>query len=87
MVGTGAIAQKHMATFDELGIRRRPWVVSRREEVAKDFAKFWNFDRASSNLEKALGDPEVDVVVITSPSPLHVEQATQALEAGKDGIV
>ena len=87
MVGTGAIAQKHMATLDELGIRRRPWVVSRREEVAKDFAKFWNFDRSASDLDKALGDPEVDVVVITSPSPLHVEQATQALEAGKDVIV
>jgi len=87
MVGTGAIAQKHMATLDELGIHRRPWVVSRREEVAKDFAKLWNFDRSAIDLEKALGDPEVDVVVITSPSLLHAEQATQALEAKKDVIV
>ena len=87
LVGTGAIARDHMATFEELGLSRRLWVVSRRDEAARDFAKCWGFDNATTEFGDALKDPAVEVVLIASPSSTHVEQATRALVAGKDVIV
>lgn len=35
----------------------------------------------------ALADQSVELVLIASPSPLHSEQAVQAMEAGKDVII
>ena len=36
-----------------------------------------------TNIDDVLGDPEVDVVEVTTPSALHYEHARAALEAGK----
>jgi predicted dehydrogenase len=41
----------------------------------------------TTNLDDVLGDPEVDVVEITTPSALHFEQARQVLLAGKNAVV
>ncbi|MEV7693578.1 Gfo/Idh/MocA family oxidoreductase [Microbacterium sp. NPDC089189] len=40
-----------------------------------------------STLDDALASPEVDLVVITTPSGLHVSQATLALDAGRHVIL
>ena len=52
-----------------------------------DFARRWKFAQAGTSVEPALADPLVQLALITSPSPLHSEQAVQALQAGKDVIV
>jgi 2-hydroxy-4-carboxymuconate semialdehyde hemiacetal dehydrogenase len=39
------------------------------------------------SIEPALADPSVQLVLITSPSPLHSEHAIRAMQAGKDVIV
>lgn len=87
IIGAGAIAQRHMQAFEQVGGVLPRWVVSRRENAAHDFARRWNFAKAGILVEPALADPLVDVVLITSPSPLHSEQALQAMQAGKDVIV
>jgi 2-hydroxy-4-carboxymuconate semialdehyde hemiacetal dehydrogenase len=87
IIGAGAIAQRHMQAFEQVGGVLPQWVVSRRENAALDFARRWNFANAGILVEPALADPLVDVVLITSPSPLHSEQALQAMQAGKDVIV
>lgn len=87
LVGTGAIARDHVSTFAELGLSRRLWVVSRRDEAARNFAECWDFDRATIEFAEALKDPDVEVVLIASPSPAHIEQASLALAAGKHVIV
>ncbi len=87
VIGAGAIAERHMQAYEKLGGIARRWVVSRPEEAANAFAQRWGFENAETSVEPALADPQVRLVLIASPSPLHSEQAIQALEAGKDVIV
>jgi len=87
LVGTGGIATHHMKAFAETGGVHPRWVVSRTEGSAGAFARQWKFDRFGSEMEVALADPAVNLVVITSPSNLHAEQTILALRAGKDVAV
>jgi 2-hydroxy-4-carboxymuconate semialdehyde hemiacetal dehydrogenase len=87
VVGAGAIAERHLQAYERLGGIDPRWVVSQPENAARDFARRWKFTQASDELAPALADPALQLVLITSPSPLHAEQAIQALEAGKDVIV
>jgi len=87
VIGGGAIAERHMQAFAKVGGVSPKWVISRRADAAEDFARRWNFAQAETSLQRALNDPSVHLVLIASPSPLHSEQAVQALEAGKDVIV
>ena len=87
LVGTGGIATQHIKAFAEIGGVHLRWVVSRRKEAVEEFAGQWGFDRCGIELEKALLDPEVDLVLITSPSDLHATQAMSALRADKDVMV
>src|SRR5262245_13792430 len=87
VVGAGAIAERHMQAWQRLGGVLSRWVVSQQAEGAREFARQWNFAQAGTSLEPALQDPSIQLVLITSPSPLHSQQAVQAMQAGKDVIV
>lgn len=87
LIGAGAIAERHLQAYAESGGVRLEWVVSVPAQSAVDFAQRWGFAHAGPELEPALADPRVQLVLITSPSPLHCEQAMAAITAGKDVIV
>src|SRR3989442_140122 len=87
VIGAGAIAERHMQAYNQLqGVLPR-WVVSHPAEAARDFARRWNFAQSGTSIQSALADSRVQLVLIASPSPLHSEQAVQAMQAGKDVIV
>jgi 2-hydroxy-4-carboxymuconate semialdehyde hemiacetal dehydrogenase len=87
VIGAGAIAERHLQAHQQLGKIEPRWVVSQPEQAAADFAHRWNFAHSGTSIKPALADPGVQLVLISSPSPLHSDQAIQALEAGKDVIV
>jgi 2-hydroxy-4-carboxymuconate semialdehyde hemiacetal dehydrogenase len=87
LIGAGAIAERHMQANTQLGGLLPRWVVSRPVQAAADFARRWNFGHCGTEVEPALADPGVQLVLIASPSPLHSQQAVQALRAGKDVII
>jgi 2-hydroxy-4-carboxymuconate semialdehyde hemiacetal dehydrogenase len=87
VIGAGAIAERHMQAFQDLGGVMPRWVVSRPADAMHDFARRWKFAQAETSIEPALADPLVQLVLVSSPSPLHSEQAVRALLAGKDVIV
>ena len=53
------------------------------EETAKDVAERYGFNRFSTNPDDAMSDPAIDIVYITTPNQLHVEQVQKAAAAGK----
>ena len=83
LVGYGAIARKHMEAFTRIGGIHPRVLVGRRPEPTAAFADEWRFDSHTLDLEKALADQAVDIVVITSPNAMHFPQACKALEQGK----
>ena len=87
LVGSGGIASAHADALTRLGRVRLRRVVSRRTEAAAQFGQAWSFERSGTALAEALSDDLVDVVIITSPSQLHAEQAAAALGADKHVIV
>jgi 2-hydroxy-4-carboxymuconate semialdehyde hemiacetal dehydrogenase len=87
VIGAGAIAERHMQAFEQLGGVLPRWVISRPPETAHEFARRWKFAHSGTSVEPALADRSVQLVLIASPSPLHSEQAVQAMQAGKDAIV
>src|SRR3954447_10425937 len=62
-------------------------VVGRRAEAAREFAERFGYRKWSLSLEEALADPEVDIVVLATPSDQHEEQAVKSLEAGKHTLI
>ena len=53
------------------------------EETAKDVAERYGFNRYSTDPDEAFNDPAIDIVYITTPNQLHVEQVQKAAAAGK----
>ena len=84
MLGTGLIGTFYTMTLT--GMRNKDVVsvvAASCEESAKKFAKQWNIPKWTSSIEKAINDPETDVVVIGLPNHLHKEAVLLAVKAGK----
>ena len=58
-------------------------VGSRSQESADSFGEDFGIPNCHPDYESLLADPEVDVVYIATPHPMHLEWATKAAKAGK----
>jgi len=84
MLGTGLIGTFYTMTL--MGMRNKDVVcvvAASREESARKFANQWNIPIWTSSIEKAINDPETDVVVIGLPNHLHKDAVLLAAKAGK----
>jgi 2-hydroxy-4-carboxymuconate semialdehyde hemiacetal dehydrogenase len=89
IVGYGSIAVEHARAIAALrgapGAQdlRLYGVAGRLRESTEAFARDFDLDRATTDLDALLADPLVDVVLVCSPSDLHADQTARALAAGK----
>ncbi|MGQ9662897.1 MAG: aldo/keto reductase [Kiritimatiellia bacterium] len=64
------------------------WAIgSRSREKAEALGKEFGCPRCYGSYEELLADPDVDVVYISTPHPLHAEWAIKAAKAGKHILV
>jgi 2-hydroxy-4-carboxymuconate semialdehyde hemiacetal dehydrogenase len=82
MIGYGSIAQMHVRAVKAAGETLYS-VTGRLPERSEAFAREFGFLHAEPDLERAVAAPEVDAVLITSPSEMHAEHTEIALRAGK----
>jgi UDP-N-acetylglucosamine 3-dehydrogenase len=85
-LGCGRIAAQHarrLASFHEVVCG----FASRDADRAAAFARRFGGRKAYGSYAAALADPEVDAVVITTPTALHLPLTLEALDAGKHVIV
>ena len=87
MVGTGGIATEHMKAFVAIKGVHPLWAISRTLSGAREFEGHWGFEQAGVDLDQALADDRVDLVVIASPSEQHASQTLRSIQAGKNVIV
>lgn len=62
-------------------------VGSRSQESADAFAARFDIPRAHASYQALAADPEVDIVYVSTPHPMHHENARLALENGKHVLV
>src|SRR5262245_22292934 len=89
IVGCGMIARFHARALQDVPGTRVVALVSRKRENAEKVLAETNTPRCEifSEIESALRQPELDVVIITTPSGNHLEPAVAAARAGKHVVV
>lgn len=86
LIGTGFIGPVHLEALKRLGVQVTAVCGSTRS--AQDLADQWGIPEVYGDydVKALLASPNVDVVHITSPNKVHVEQSLAALKAGKHVI-
>ena len=85
LLGHGSIAAAHVEALraidrGEVVLRS---VMGRLAEPTAAFAAGHGFARSTTQLDAILDDPQIDAVIVCSPSDAHAKQTERALRAGK----
>ena len=83
VVGLGAFGQKHLdalALIDDVNII---YVGHSKMDVAEEVAAKYGAKRAFTDYAELLAQPDLDGVILATPTQMHLAQTLQALEAGK----
>ncbi len=83
MVGSGRMAGCHSRALVSQPDVELHTVVNPNTEYAERLRREMGYQRVMANLDEALADESLDVVVVCTPNPLHFAQASAALRAGK----
>jgi len=86
-MGTGGIAETFAADLMFTDSGRAVAVGSRHMDSANRFADAFDIPNRHASYEELIADPDVDVVYIATPHPMHHANALLALRAGKPVLV
>ncbi|MDZ8199885.1 Gfo/Idh/MocA family oxidoreductase [Microbacterium sp. SSW1-59] len=86
ILATGGIAHSFARDLRTAGLDLQA-VGSRRPEAARAFAEEFSIPRAHASYEELVADPDVDILYVATPHPMHAENALLALEHGKHVLV
>ena len=87
LIGSGLIATAFAADLSVTDSGRAVAIGSRSQESADRFADKFGIPNRHASYEALVSDPEVDVVYVATPHPLHHPNALLALRAGKPVLV
>jgi 2-hydroxy-4-carboxymuconate semialdehyde hemiacetal dehydrogenase len=87
VAGEGAIAGKHLTALGRIDDAEVVGLVGGDPGDTEAFAAEHGIAWHSLDLDAALVRPDVDAVILTTPTPLHARQTIAALEAGKHVLV
>ena len=83
IIGTGGIAHAFASDMPHVNNGRVVAVASRTQEHADAFAGEYDIPTAHASYDALYADPDVDAVYVATPHSLHLENAGDALRAGK----
>ena len=88
MAGAGRATELHMNALKRFGGLRicNKHIIARRSEQVNAAKERFNFQRASTNFEDLLNDPEIDVIDICTPPYAHEKMILDAIKADKHVI-
>jgi predicted dehydrogenase len=87
VIGSGRIAGAFVGDLTVTDSGRVVAVGSRTQESADRFADRFDIPNRHASYEALVADPDVDVVYVATPHPMHHANALLALEAGKPVLV
>lgn len=83
IMATGWIAHKFVQGLKLIEDATIAAVGSRTMESAKTFADHYGIAKAYGSYEELVNDPDVDIIYIGTPHPMHHDNALMGLKAGK----
>lgn len=86
ILATGGIAASFASDLRTAGLDLVA-VGSRSQEAADEFAARFDIPRAHGSYEDLVADPDVDIIYVSTPHPMHHEGARLALQNGKHALV
>jgi 2-hydroxy-4-carboxymuconate semialdehyde hemiacetal dehydrogenase len=87
LAGAGAFGIKHLDAIARIDDIEVVSIVSRTLEQAREVAATYGATQATVDLDDVLANPEVDAVILCTPTQLHAEQSIATLRAGKHVLV
>jgi predicted dehydrogenase len=87
ILGTGGIAHTFVSDLRLTQSGVAAAVGSRSQSSADRFADEFGVERRHSSYESLVADPDIDVVYVATPHPMHCDNAILALRAGKPVLV
>jgi predicted dehydrogenase len=87
LIGSGLIASGFAEDLAVTNSGRAVAIGSRTQASADRFADRFDIPNRHASYEALVSDPEVDVVYVATPHPMHLSNALLALEAGKPVLV
>ena len=87
LIGSGLIATAFAADLSVTDSGRAVAIGSRSQESEDRFADKFGIPNRHASYEALVSDPEVDVVYVATPHPMHLANALLALDAGKPVLV
>lgn len=87
ILGTGLIARAFASDLRLIDSGRAVAVGSRTQAAADSFADDLGIAHRHANYAALAADPDVDIVYVATPHPMHRDNAILALEAGKHVLV
>ena len=83
VVGLGAFGQKHLDALANIPDARIKYVAHSKQDVADEVAAKYGADRGFDDYAELLAQPDLDAVILATPTQMHHAQTIQALNAGK----
>jgi len=87
IIGAGSIACKLAEALPHVKGARLIAIGSRSRKKAEAFGNQYNIPHRHDSYQKLVDDPDVDVVYVATPHPMHHPHAMLALKAGKHVLV
>ncbi len=83
LAGAGAFGEKHLDGLKKIDSVEVVSLIGRTLEATQKVAAKYGIAHVSTDLADALAMPEVDAVILCTPTQLHAEQAIACMNAGK----
>jgi 2-hydroxy-4-carboxymuconate semialdehyde hemiacetal dehydrogenase len=83
LAGAGAFGTKHLDAIQQIEGVQVVSLISRDLDKTREVADRYGVGHISTDLQEALARPEVDAVILCTPTQMHASQAIACLRAGK----
>lgn len=87
LAGAGAFGSKHLEALRNIEGVEVVSLVGADPQTTRDTAARFGIGHVTTDLGEALAQPDIEGVILCTPTPLHAAQAMQCLKAGKHVMV
>lgn len=87
LAGHGAFGIKHLEAMAKIPNIEVISLAGSSVEAAREVAQQWKIPHWTANLAESLALPELEAVLLTTPTPLHAAQGEQCMRAGKHVMI